>query len=291
MLPLYFLIRSDFVKRFYEGSGRLELGRFIIPSSKVMSIASREIVSCGENEKVRDVLETVIKKFRRLPVLSRPGYFKGFLFATDLLDFLGGGPKHKILVKRKSLNVPVKDIMSTDVPVIDKNQSVAKALEVFKRQRRGAYPVLYRRKLMGIVTEWDFACRIREPTGAKVEELMVRKPIVANEKFSALEIAKMMCRGGFRRLPVVKNKILIGILTPTDLLSHIAKEKLLNRLSLEKAKASEIMKRDVVTIEPDVDVFEAVKLMKEKRVGGLPVAEERELIGIITERDIVDSLM
>jgi acetoin utilization protein AcuB len=62
-------------------------------------------------------------------------------------------------------------------------------------------------------------------------------------------------------------------------------------LRREKTRTGDIMNKNVLTIAPDVDIYEAVKIMKTNRVGGLPVVEDENLIGIITERDIVNSFI
>ena len=47
----------------------------------------------------------------------------------------------------------------------------------------------------------------------------------------------------------------------------------------------EMAEKDVATIEPNVDVGQAARIMQEKNIGALPVVENEKLVGIITERD------
>jgi CBS domain-containing protein len=122
----------------------------------------------------------------------------------------------------------------------------------------------------------------------KVSDVMVRRPMVAQDHNSVSDVARMMAVGGFRRLPVVKKRILVGVVTPRDVLSFLRDNRLLGRLQEQKQDVTGIMNAEVVTVGPDLDVFEAVKLMVSRKTGGLPVVEEHELVGIITERDIVD---
>jgi acetoin utilization protein AcuB len=120
---------------------------------------------------------------------------------------------------------------------------------------------------------------------------MTSKPIIANKEYSVWDAAKMMCRGGFRRLPVTEQGILMGIVTPYDILSYLARGERVSKFKLQNARVKNVMNKFVTTIELESSIDEAVELMRNKKVGGLPVIEDEELVGIITERDILNALM
>ena len=117
---------------------------------------------------------------------------------------------------------------------------------------------------------------------------MIRKPIVSQDSHSIVDIAKMLGMGGFRRLPVVNNNIIVGVITPRDILSYLHKNKLAGKLREQKSYVKTLMTKKLYTVSPEDDVFDAVKIMITKKIGGLSVVEDYELLGIITERDIVD---
>ncbi|WP_306817775.1 CBS domain-containing protein [Archangium lipolyticum] len=90
-----------------------------------------------------------------------------------------------------------------------------------------------------------------------------------------------------RHLPVVRNGKLIGLVTHRDLLRAAAQ-----RGGADPAKqplwASDVMVRDVKTVQADTSTREAVKLMLDNKYGCLPVVgADGQLIGIITEADMV----
>jgi CBS domain-containing protein len=101
----------------------------------------------------------------------------------------------------------------------------------------------------------------------------------------------MMCRGGFRRLPVVEDNILLGVSTPTDILFYLHKNGIEDKLVLDKTRIEKVMNRETVTIREDTDLSSAINVMRRENVGGLPVVEDDELAGMITERDILDVLI
>lgn len=270
----------------------IELARFVDPDLDIMEIASQAVVTCREDDRLREVIEVMLERFRRLPVIDREENCKGIVTTTDILSYLGGGEKYELFVKnQKSLNIHISKLTSKRVYTLDKKTSIKKTLELFKTQRRGAYPIVYRKKLVGIVAEWDFVKQINEFVGIKVQDLMIRKPLVIKENYSVLDVAKIICRGGFRRLPIAKSNTLIGIVTPYDLLSYLSKERKLTRLELEHTPVKKIMNRDVTTIGPKFDIFDATQIIINKKIGGIVVTEGKELVGILTERDIVDSLI
>ncbi|MCA8948112.1 MAG: CBS domain-containing protein [Planctomycetes bacterium] len=103
--------------------------------------------------------------------------------------------------------------------------------------------------------------------------------------------------GHFRHVPVVdENGFLVGILSQTDLLAASAstidpatpraeRNQLLGFVPVEK-----IMQTDVVTADPEMDVVEAARLMREKRINCLPVLRAGHVVGIVTAFDLLAAL-
>lgn len=273
------------------GRGRsLNISRWVGKDAKLLDISSRKPVTCRMKQKVGDVLEPFAKKHRRLPVLDDKGHVRGMLAATDVLKALGGWKKGGKTRPKDRLAVKVKDVMSSHIFHLDKNAQLPAVLSFFRHHRRGAYPVLYRKSLLGMVTEWDIVRQIRGKTGVKVSDIMVRKPLVAQENYNVTDVAKMLCLGGFRRLPVVKKGILLGIVTPRDILRFLHEKNIPGKLEGQKQSVKSVMERRVAATGPNQDVYDVVKIIVGNKIGGLPVIEDRELLGIITERDIVDAV-
>jgi CBS domain-containing protein len=97
---------------------------------------------------------------------------------------------------------------------------------------------------------------------------------------------------GVRRLPVLnKDGRLVGIISQTDVREAEPSDATslsiyeLNYL-LAKLKIKRVMTEHVITVTPDTTIAEAARIMLEKKIGGLPVVENGQLVGIITESDI-----
>ena len=94
-----------------------------------------------------------------------------------------------------------------------------------------------------------------------------------------------------RRLPVVENGRLVGIVTLLDLVRASPSPATslsmweLNYL-LAKLQLKDIMTKKVITVSPGDPIDDVAALMQEKKIGGLPVIEDDKLVGMITETDI-----
>ena len=125
-----------------------------------------------------------------------------------------------------------------------------------------------------------------------VKNWMTREVITISSKTTLPEAHRLMDEYNIRRLPVVRDGLLIGIITlgdvreaePSDATSLSIWEVnyLLSQLIVEK-----IMTKNPVTISPLATISEAAWAMLEYRISGLPVVDvEGRIVGIITESDI-----
>jgi acetoin utilization protein AcuB len=116
-----------------------------------------------------------------------------------------------------------------------------------------------------------------------VRERMTPNPIIIGPQ-AMLAIAQEYMRvGHFRRLPVVQEGTLIGILTNRDVRRHAGAE--------ERTKVQAAMTETPLTVPPDMAVEEAIKLLLRDQISGLPVVENGNLVGIITASDILSAFL
>lgn len=120
---------------------------------------------------------------------------------------------------------------------------------------------------------------------------MTKEVVTAKKDTTLPDAHKLMEDNKIRRLPVMRKGKLVGIITRGDVrgaepsqatsLSVHELHYLLARLTID-----EIMTKDVFTVRPDDTIGDAAKLMMDNNISGLPVMENGELVGIITESDI-----
>jgi len=140
----------------------------------------------------------------------------------------------------------------------------------------------------------------------RVRDVMT-KDIISIEKYdSIMRVANILSEKNISGLPVVdKEKKVIGIITQADILSmvgvgreHTFKDLLKYMLGepLPEQKrgdsVGDIMTSPAVTIKPEANISEAVRLMDEKRIRRLTVVDEKlRLIGILTRADILKAVI
>ncbi len=123
-----------------------------------------------------------------------------------------------------------------------------------------------------------------------VRNWMTPNPITITPQTTLPEARQLMDKYHIRRLPVLSKGKLVGIVTRGDLRAAQASDATtlsvyeLNYL-LDKTPAKEFMAYEPITISPDAPIGEAARRMMQHKVGGLPVVENGELVGIITETD------
>lgn len=132
-----------------------------------------------------------------------------------------------------------------------------------------------------------------------VRDRMTPNPVTIEPEAMLPEAFDLMKRNKIRRLPVVRSEKLVGILTELDILKFSPSPATslsvweINYL-ISKIKVREVMTRDPITVREDAPVEEAALLMRDNKVGALPVLGAKEpsrLMGIITESDIFDAFV
>lgn len=129
-----------------------------------------------------------------------------------------------------------------------------------------------------------------------VRNRMTANPYTVAPDATVAETLELMRIKDIRRVPVIKNGRLVGIITERKLLEVSPSPATslsifeINYL-LSKTKIETMMSKDLVTVNPGTLLEEAALLMREHEVGGLPVLENNKLVGIITETDIFDSFI
>ena len=124
-----------------------------------------------------------------------------------------------------------------------------------------------------------------------VRNWMTPHPISISTQTTLPEARQLMLNYHLRRLPVVDNDKLVGMVTWRDINraeSSISRTLNLYEMSLLRTRLTtrEFMSTALVTISPDATVEESAGVMIEHRISGLPVVENGRMVGLITETDI-----
>jgi len=125
----------------------------------------------------------------------------------------------------------------------------------------------------------------------KVVEVMTRNPLSMTPSETVGQADELMAENRIRQLPVVDGSTLVGIITDRDIRSFLDGGSLLVPDTRARALATEIkevMSTDPLTLSPDDDLQEALELLIEEKIGGIPVMDQAEgLVGIVTYVDVL----
>jgi CBS domain-containing protein len=267
----------------------------------VLSLAKRPVATMAPTTPIYDAIKMMVKEgFRRMPV-AEPANKRllGIFTATDIVDFLGGGTKFQLVQRKyngnffKAINEPIRSIMTQDVVYVYTTSTISQALEIMKNHNIGGLPVVDTdKRVQAILTERDiisFFAGIL--SGVKVLNVMSLKLVIATPNMSIYEAERTMVEKGFRRLPIVVDGKVIGMVTARTILQFFGSGEVFKHLrsgtmaQVLQTSILEAASKDVYLVSPDADVGEAAEIMRQKNVGSVLVSKDDKLVGIITERD------
>lgn len=129
-----------------------------------------------------------------------------------------------------------------------------------------------------------------------VADIMTPNPVTVTPRNAIRTAINLMREGGYRRLPVVDRGRLVGIITDRDLRRaanspFVVREQWYDNFILDHIEVGSCMTPNPLTIEPTASIAEAARLMRNHKIGGLPVIADGHLLGIITETDLLDFLI
>jgi acetoin utilization protein AcuB len=130
----------------------------------------------------------------------------------------------------------------------------------------------------------------------RVADIMTPRPVTIAPQNAIGTAIALMRAGGFRRLPVVENGRLVGIVTAHDLqlvsnTPAIMREPWHDNYIFQHIPVSTCMTPHPITVTPESSIAEAARLMRDHKIGGLPVVEGDQVVGIVTETDLLNYLL
>jgi acetoin utilization protein AcuB len=131
-----------------------------------------------------------------------------------------------------------------------------------------------------------------------IRERMTRNPVLCAPDVSVTDAFDLMKKARIRRMPVVdKHGKLVGIVSDQDL-QRVSPSPATTLSTYEipyllsKVKVSDVMTKQVITVQEDTPIEEAARIMVDNKIGGLPVVNETSaVVGIITETDIFKTFL
>jgi CBS domain-containing protein len=115
-----------------------------------------------------------------------------------------------------------------------------------------------------------------------VRDAMTAAPRSIAQSASVVEAARLMREGDIGSLPITDDEKLVGMITDRDIATRVVAEA----ADPKTTPVADVYSRDLISVEPDEDLEEAVRLMARHQVRRLPVVENGRLVGIVAQADI-----
>ncbi len=172
----------------------------------------------------------------------------------------------------------VKDYMTSDVVHVEIPGNRDDVLKILKRTGISGVPVIKNKKIVGIITRKDL---LRKPEETQLGLLMTSKPISVEPDVDIREAARLLVKHHIRRLPVVEDGHLLGLLSVSDLIHAMAQMKIKDEI-----KTTYTSKTFALWEETPLPVVG--RIMEISGVDAIPILDdENKLQGIISERDLI----
>ena len=119
-----------------------------------------------------------------------------------------------------------------------------------------------------------------------VRDAMTGDPRSIGATASVVEAARLMREQDIGSLPITDDEKLVGMITDRDITMRVVAEA----ADLKATTVEDVFSRDLISVEPDNDLQEALQLMARHQVRRLPVVENDRLVGIIAQADVALAL-
>jgi CBS domain-containing protein len=115
-----------------------------------------------------------------------------------------------------------------------------------------------------------------------VRDAMTEDPRSIGKSVSVVEAARLMREQDIGSLPITDDEKLVGMITDRDITTRVVAEA----ADPNMTTVDDVYSRDLISVEPDKDLEEALRLMARHQVRRLPVVENGRLVGIVAQADI-----
>lgn len=268
-----------------EDLKKLSMLRSQIDGISIETVMSTDFPTVSADDRIADALSVMKQSsYQDVPVV-------------DGSEFVGMVSYASILRKKSvSLDAKVRNLVR-NLPAVTKDMEITKIAELMVSNNCRQLPILNGKKVVGIIERnklIDIIRDIKALKEIKVWEIM-SNPVESVKVNDLMDDAlDLMIREDYRTIPVVNDaNNVTGIVGMREIIDNNWKKENKTIGDLEKSARSQITVESIATtsakvIAWDDDIASAVEVMVENRFSTLPVVEGKELVGIITEYDVLE---
>jgi CBS domain-containing protein len=183
----------------------------------------------------------------------------------------------------------VKDIATTNYPALYEDELVTKARAMIRKQGLGILPIINQQKrLLGIISRRAIMTISSSKSSIRVKGIMNEPDLILTKDTEVSQAAREMLRLDAWYAPVInstQNNVYAGVLGLENFLNAFLKAKSPKLMK----PVYEVMTTNIATCTPDDEIDNVWRQMQEKHLHALFVMKMKKLVGIVTERDLLES--
>ena len=179
-------------------------------------------------------------------------------------------------------SIKVDDVMVREVAFAELPGSRDEVLEILKSKHISGVPIVKNGELLGIVTRTDL---LKNPEEEQIALIMTRNPVTISSDKSIAEAARLILENNIRRLPVVDDHTLIGLVTIADIVGGIGKLNITSPIS-------DHISDNVVSVWSETPISVVGAIMELADVKAVPILDSNlALVGVATDKDLISASM
>ncbi|MCE8424743.1 MAG: CBS domain-containing protein [Candidatus Methanoperedens sp.] len=177
-------------------------------------------------------------------------------------------------------SIMIDDVMVRDVAYAELPGSRDEVLEILKTKHISGIPVVRNGEIVGIVTRTDL---LKNPEEEQIAILMTRNPVTITPEKSIVEAAHVILEHNIRRLPVVEDHSIVGVITIADIIGAIAKCNITTPIS-------EYLGANVVSVWSETPISVVGAIMELADVKAVPILDSNlGLVGVASDKDLISA--
>ena len=224
---------------------------------------------------------------------------------TDALVVMKGKEYRGIITEKDIIrakippNAKVKSFVK-HAPKIEPDTPIEEIAHLMLESDIYHLPVFQDNKLVGIVRDDDLLKRIVEEQlgNEQVSNFMSSQPITISPDDNIGKVVKLFKEKDISRLPVVEDGKIVGIVTVRDLLEKVIHpeekpeygEFIAEKKRYLKIPVKGVMTEEPIVMPPDTKVKDVIEEMLKNNIGGMLIAENEKLVGIVTKKDLLEPI-
>lgn len=258
---------------------------------QIKNLMSEDIITIDKDQNLSDALKLLRKhNVSRLPVTNNKELV-GIISERDIAAKLGSSKYESMPASR----LHISSVMVKDVFTVPETMQLDEVAKLMLDNGIGSVPVIDDDgKMVGIVSKADFVTLAVGIAFDKitVKEIMTKDLTVVSPTERLVHARRLMIEDHVGRLPVLEDGELVGMLTSKDLMRAFIDFRKKVPEKYQKSQIKEVLVEYIMSSNPtvtskDATISEVAKIMMETGYNGLPVVEGNDVVGIITQTDIL----